>query len=85
MNWQAFRDQNLSDPEVELVFTMNMNTIDSIYRKYSKLHQDTEYKKHNEEFLVLVDLIQLFQKDSLLKVPYRLIKSAFAMSKMTVI
>ena len=38
INWKAFRDSKLNDRDVELVFTMNMNHIDVIYIKYSKMN-----------------------------------------------
>lgn len=47
VNWQVFRDNKLQDYEVELVFTMNMPSIDRIYSKYSRMNQDTEHKAHN--------------------------------------
>ena len=47
VNWQVFRDNKLNDYDVELVFTMNMPSIEAIYKKYSKLNQDTQHKAHN--------------------------------------
>jgi len=47
INWQAFREEKLNDYDVELVFTMNINSLDRIYTRYSKMNQDTEYKAHN--------------------------------------
>ncbi len=64
---------------------MNLNQIDDLYKKYSKMHQGTVHKAYNEFFIVQQDLIQLFNKDSLLKVPKFIVRKAFAMSKMTVV
>lgn len=85
VNWQVFRDNKLHDYEVELVFTMNMPSIDRIYSKYSKMHQNTEHKAHNQVFMVLHDCIQLFTHDSKLKLNKRLVREAFALSKQTVV
>jgi len=41
INWSAFRNDKLSDYDVELVFTMNITSLDRIYAKYSKMNQDT--------------------------------------------
>ena len=38
INWNAFREANLCDENVELVFTMNMPGIESLYKYCSKMH-----------------------------------------------
>ena len=67
IHWQIFRDNKLhNEYEVELVFTMNMNHINLIYKKYSKMNQDTKWKAYNAEYVAYVDCVQLLRNDSLL-------------------
>ena len=49
------------------------------------MNQDTRYKGHDDEYIAIVDCIQLLRKDSLLKMSTYIIREAFAMCKMTVI
>ena len=57
INWNAFREANLCDYNVELVFTMNMPGIESLYKYCSKMHQPSELKKPNEDFMIREDCI----------------------------
>ena len=84
INWTAFRDANLNDPNVELVFTMNMPGIESVYKYCSKMHQPSDLKKANEDFMIREDCIQLLHDECLLRVPKDIVGQAFAMCKMTV-
>ena len=85
INWQAFRDNKLNDYDVELLFTMNMSSIDRIYNKYSKMNQDTRTKSHDAEYMTYVDCVQLLRKDSKLRLSVYVIREAYAMSKQTVL
>ena len=57
INWQSFRDEKLYDPDVELVFTMNLTNVNKLYDKYAKMNQDTEWKPHNHEYVVFQDCL----------------------------
>ena len=84
INWQRFRDDKLSDEDVELVFTMNLSFVDRIYSKYAKLNLDTATKPHDADYLAFVDCEQLLRFDSKLQLRRRVIKEAFSMCKGTV-
>mmetsp|Transcript_22532 Transcript_22532/g.30159 ORF Transcript_22532/g.30159 Transcript_22532/m.30159 type:complete len:171 (+) Transcript_22532:1298-1810(+) len=85
INWQAFRDSKLNDPNVELVYTMNMSGIELLYKHCSKIHQGTALKKPNEDFMIMQDCDQFFTRDCLLRIPKDYVRKSFAMSKMTVV
>lgn len=70
INWQEFRENNLTDSDVELVFTMNMPAINALYHQYSKLGSG---KNKDEETLTMEDCVKLLSEDSLLKVPQELV------------
>ena len=75
----------MDDYDIDLLYTMNMDHINLIYSKYSKMNKDTKYKGHNEEYICYLDCVQMLREDSLLKLSNRMIGEAFSMSKMTVI
>ena len=85
IDWQTFRDDKLYDPDVELVFTMNLSNVNKLYDTYSKMNQDTEWKPYAHEYVCLQDCIQLLKIDSVYKLNKKVIRQAFAMCKQTVI
>ena len=85
INWQPFRDTKLNNRDVELLFTMNLDAIDQIYLKYSKMNKDTQWKAFNEEHLCYIDCEQMLMRDSILHISRATVREAFAMCKMTVI
>ena len=64
INWQNFRESKLCDPNVELVFTMNMNGIDAIYKYCCKMNQTPDLKRAGEDVMIREDCIQLLSVEA---------------------
>ena len=69
----TFRKNLLSHPDIEVVFTMNEQSLRAIYKLKSVQNRDTKYKPHNAEWMILEDCQSLLREDLPIKLKLKII------------
>ena len=75
-----FREDLLHQSDVEIVYTMNEQSLRKIYTQKALEGRDTKLKPHNADWMIQHDCHTLFRDDIPLKLPYKMINEAFGMS-----
>ena len=76
MRWQQFRDEELWREPAQKVLTNNETGLKALFKKYAL---------RDNKFLTMSDCLQMICDDSCLSANTQMVRTAFAMSKQTVV